>query len=144
MLNLEQVNGGNVSLTAAGLAEGTNAATFKTTNTLAFTASGVFKSKVATDNLPFSAGHTALATGQKCFFGVWIDSAGNVTTTQGPIATVGDTHTPLPNVVPSKTLVGLIHISALAAFTPNTTDFSAANITATCFDCMCLPGTPPL
>jgi len=61
--NIEQANSGFLSLTAAGLAEGTNSATFKTTNTLTFTNNGVFKSKAATDNLTFSTG-TALAASQ--------------------------------------------------------------------------------
>ena len=58
--NIEQANSGYLSLTAAGLAEGTNSATFKTANTLTYTSNGVFKSKAATDNLTFTAG-TALA-----------------------------------------------------------------------------------
>jgi len=62
--NIEQANSGFLSLTAAGLAEGTNSATFKTTNTLTFTNNGVFKSKAATDNLTFSTG-TALAASHK-------------------------------------------------------------------------------
>ena len=62
--NAEQLNSGFLSLTAAGLAEGTNAATFKTVNTLTFTSNGVFKSKSATDNLTFSSGHTALEIGR--------------------------------------------------------------------------------
>jgi hypothetical protein len=140
--NLGQANSGYLSLTAAGLAEGTNSATFKTTNTLAFTNNGVFKSKGATDNLVFSTG-TALAASQACLFGVWIDGSGNVTTTQGPIVAAGD-----PCPVPSQTtagvtLVGLIKVttSSAATFTPGTTDLSASGITDVFFDCMDMPGS---
>lgn len=140
--NLGQANSGYLSLTAAGLAEGTNSATFKTTNTLAFTNNGVFKSKGATDNLVFSTG-TALAASQACLFGVWIDGSGNVTTTQGPIVAAGD-----PCPVPSQTtagvtLVGLIKVttSSAATFTPGTTDLSASGITDAFFDCMDMPGS---
>jgi hypothetical protein len=140
--NLGQANSGYLSLTAAGLAEGTNSATFKTTNTLAFTNNGVFKSKGATDNLVFSTG-TALAASQACLFGVWIDGSGNVSTTQGPIVAAGD-----PCPVPSQTtagvtLVGLIKVttSSAATFTPGTTDLSASGITDVFFDCMDMPGS---
>jgi hypothetical protein len=140
--NLGQANSGYLSLTAAGLAEGTNSATFKTTNTLAFTNNGVFKSKGATDNLVFSTG-TALAASQACLFGVWIDGSGNVSTTQGPIVAAGD-----PCPVPSQTtagvtLVGLIKVttSSAATFTPGTTDLSASGITDGFFDCMDMPGS---
>lgn len=145
--NIGQVNSGFVSLTAAGLAEGTNAATFKTSNTLTFINNGVFKSKNATDNLAFSAGHTALGQNQACLFGVWIDGSGNVSTSQGPIVAAGDP-CPVPGVPASSvetdrvTLVGLIKVTTGATtFTPGTTDLGAANVTDAYFDCMAMPGS---
>jgi hypothetical protein len=138
--NIEQANSGYLSLTAAGLAAGTTTGTFKTTNTLTFTNNGVFKSKSATDNLAFSSGHTALAANQACLFGVWINTSGTVSTTQGPIQTSGD-----PCPVPSQatantTLVGLIKVVTTASFTPGTTALGTGN-TATYFDCMDMPGS---
>ena len=140
--NIEQSNSGYLSLTAAGLAEGTNTATFKTTNTLAFTSNGVFKSKGATDNLTFSTA-TALAASQACLFAVWINASGTVTTTQGPIVAAGD-----PCPVPSQTtagttLVGLIKVTTNSSttFTAGTTDLSASGITAAFSDCMDMPGS---
>ena len=140
--NLGQANSGYLSLTAAGLAEGTNSGTFKTVNTLTFTNNGVFKSKAATDNLALSTG-TALAASQACLFAVWINASGTVTTTQGPIVAAGD-----PCPVPSQTtagvtLVGLIKITtdSSTTFTPGTTDFSASGITDAFFDCMDMPGS---
>jgi hypothetical protein len=140
--NLGQANSGYLSLTAAGLAEGTNANTFKTVNTLTFTNNGVFKSKGATDNLVFSAG-TALAASQACLFAVWIDGSGNVTTTQGPIVAAGDP-CPVPSQTTARvTLVGLIKVttSSAATFTPGSTDLSASGITDVFFDCMDMPGS---
>jgi hypothetical protein len=140
--NIEQSNSGYLSLTAAGLAEGTNSATFKTTNTLAFTSNGVFKSKGATDNLTFSTA-TALGNSQACLFAVWINASGTVTTTQGPIVAAGD-----PCPVPSQTtagttLVGLIKVttSSSGTFTAGTTDLSASGVTGAYYDCMDMPGS---
>jgi hypothetical protein len=140
--NIEQANSGYLSLTAAGLAEGTNANTFKTTNTLAFTSNGIFKSKAATDNLAFTAG-TALGNSQACLFAVWITSGGTVSTTQGPIVAAGDP-CPVPGqVTAGTTLVGLIKVttSSAATFTAGSTDLSASGITAAYSDCMDMPGS---
>jgi len=140
--NIEQANSGYLSLTAAGLAEGTNANTFKTVNTLTYTSNGVFKSKAATDNLAFTAG-TALGNSQACLFGVWITSGGTISTTQGPINAAGDP-CPVPSqVTAGTTLVGLIKVttSSAATFTAGSTDLSASGVTAAFFDCMDMPGT---
>jgi hypothetical protein len=140
--NIEQANSGYLSLTAAGLAEGTNANTFKTANTLTYTSNGVFKSKSATDNLTFSTG-TALAASQACLFAVWITSGGTVTTTQGPIVTSGDP-CPVPGqTTAGTTLVGLIKVTTSSAvtFTPGSTDLSATGITPAYYDCMDMPGS---
>ena len=141
--NAEQLNSGFLSLTAAGLAEGTNAATFKTVNTLTFTSNGVFKSKSATDNLTFSSGHTALAASQACLFGVWVNASGTVSTSQGPIVASGDP-CPVPGApAASLTLVGLIKVAtdASTTFTPGTTDLGASGVTDTYYDCMDMPGS---
>lgn len=140
--NIEQANSGYLSLTAAGLAAGTNTGTFKTVNTLAFTNNGIFKSKGATDNLTFSAGHTALAANQACLFGIWINAAGSVSTSQGPIVASGDP-TPVPPTPANVTLVGLIKVttSSSGAFTPGTTGLGASGVTAAYSDCMDMPGS---
>ena len=140
--NIEQANSGYLSLTAAGLAEGTNSATFKTVNTLTFTSNGVFKSYAATDNLTFTAG-TALAASQACLFAVWITGAGAVSTTQGPIVAAGDP-CPVPGqVTAGTTLVGLIKVttSSSATFTPGSTDLGATGIIDVFSDCMDMPGS---
>ena len=140
--NIEQANSGYLSLTAAGLAEGTNSATFKTVNTLTYTSNGIFKSKAATDNLTLTAG-TALAVSQACLFAVWITAGGTVSTSQGPIVAAGDP-CPVPGqVTANTTLVGLIKVTTDSAttFTPGTTDLGATGITDAYSDCMDMPGS---
>jgi hypothetical protein len=130
--NIEQVNSGYMSLSAAGLALGTGAGTFKTTNTLTYTNNGIFKSKGATDNLAFTAGHTALANSQACLFAVWINASGTVSTTQGPIVTTGD-NCPVPTQIK-------VSCSSSQTFTPGTSTLGTGN-TATYTDCSLMPGT---
>ena len=140
--NLEQANSGFASYTAAGLAAGTNAGTFKTQNTLAYTNNGVFKSKAATDNLAFSSGHTALGNSQACLFGVWINASGTVSTSQGPIVAAGDP-CPVPTApAGSVTFVGYIKVSTSSSqtFTPGTSTLGTGN-TAAYADCARVPGT---
>ena len=139
--NVEQINSGYLSLTAAGLAIGTTTGTFKTTNTLTYTSNGIFKSKNATDNLVFSTS-TNLANSQQCLFGIWINAAGTVTTSQGPIAATGDT-CPVPTApAASLTLVGLIKVSCSSSqtFTVGTSVLGTGN-TTTYIDCSLMPGT---
>lgn len=123
------------SLGAAGLAEGTNANTFRLTNALAYVVAGRSYLKAATDNLAFSAGHTALAVNQTCAFFVWLDAAGTVTTTQSAIRTspAGAGYVPgaweWPEQV-DKACIGAIVIRTAnaATFTANSTDFSATDV----------------
>lgn len=140
--NIEQINSGFQSLTAAGLAEGTNANTYKTTNTLAYTINGVFKSKSATDNVAFTSGIGTVPPSSAALYAVWIDTSGNLSNTRGPVVDAAD-----PCPVPTQTtanvaLVGLIKVvtSSAATFTPGSTDLSATGVTDTFFDCSVMPG----
>lgn len=140
--NIEQINSGYISLTAAGVAAGTNAGTFKTTTTLTFLSNGLFKSKSATNNIAFSTGHTALGNSQACLFAVWIDGSGNVSTSQGPIQAAGDP-CPVPTApAASLTLVGLIKVttSSSQTFTPGTSTLGTGN-TVAYSDCGLMPGS---
>jgi hypothetical protein len=139
--NIEQANSGFLSLTSAGLAIGTTTGTFKTANTMTFTNNGVFKSKAATDSIPFTTGHTALAIGQGCLFALWIDTSGAITTTQGPIVASSDP-CPVPGqVTANTTLFGLIKVQATSAvYTPGTTALGTGN-TTTYINCMDMPGS---
>lgn len=140
--NLEQFNSGYMSLTSGGLAVTTDKTKFKTVNTITYILNGIFYSKAATDNLAFSAGHTALAASQSCVFAVWLDSAGNVTTTQGPIVASGDP-CPVPTSNGARALIGLIKVvcSAAGAFTPGSTNADATGVTTTYTNAAVMPGT---
>jgi hypothetical protein len=140
--NIEQINSGFQSLTAAGLAEGTNANTYKTVNTLAYTINGVFKSKGATDNVAMTAAAGTVPPSSAALYAVWIDTAGTFSNTRGPVVASGD-----PCPVPTQTtanvaLVGLIKVvtNASTTFTPGTTDLGDAGVTDTYFDCSVMPG----
>lgn len=143
--NIEEINGGYVTLTNAGLGESAStAAKIKTTATATFTINGVFKSLAANDSIAFSSGHTALAANQACLFAVWCDGSADsesaCSTTQGPIVASGDT-CPVPPLSTGKALLGLIKVvTGATTFTPGTTDLGAANVTDTYYNCMVMPG----
>lgn len=130
----------NFATTAAGCDEGTNANTIKTSNPCNYSLNGFGYLKAATDNLPFSAGHTALAANQRCAFFFCVDAAGNVTTLQSQIVTpspAGDQRAAaeIPNPSDKVVMGGLVVTTGAAgAFTPNTTDLSAAGVTYTKFN----------
>jgi hypothetical protein len=141
--NIEQINSGSVSLTAAGLAEGTNANTYKTVNTLTYTSNGVFKSKNATDNVAFTAGIGTVPPSSAALYAVWIDGAGNFSNTRGPVVAAGEP-CPVPGAPAGDVaLVGLIKVTTNSSttFTPGSTDLGAAGVTDVFSDCMVMPGT---
>lgn len=146
--NLNGSYGGNMGLSKAGLAEGTAANTFKTANTFLFTVDGVVYSYAATDNVAFSSGHTALGNNQTSLFAVWIDSASAVTTTQGDVVNTVDltdnkVALKMPDILDDKALIGLIKVAtAVATFTPGSTDLGATNVTDTYYDCSVMPSRP--
>jgi hypothetical protein len=140
--NIEQANSGYVSLTSGGLVVTTAKEKFKTVNTITFLINGIFKSKSATDNLVFSSGHTSLAASQSCLFGVWLDTDGNVTTTQGPIVATPDP-CPVPPTPANRALIGLIKVVCIStgAFIPGTTLTDATGVTTTFINAAIMPGT---
>lgn len=131
----------NVCLSAAGLAEGTNANTFKTTYAITYNIGGRTYYKGATDNLTFSTG-TALAAKEVCVFFVWINSAGTVTTTQSsivPNATAASGYVKTAFEWPhSSTLacIGALRVvtNNSATFTPGSTDLAATDVVDTFYD----------
>jgi hypothetical protein len=131
------------ALGCAGLAEGTNANTFKTSNILHYDINGRCYVKAATDNLAFSSGHTALAAKQICAFFVWLDASGNVTTTQSAIVANSQAAgyvkgafewpSEVADSATQKVCVGAIVVDAqnAATFTPNSTDLGATDVVDT-------------
>lgn len=134
----------NFSLGAAGLAEGTNANTFKTSNILHYGIDGRAYVKAATDNIAFAVAtgttHTALANHQVCVFFILINSAGTVTALQSDIKTAS-TGTgyeagafPWPDRA-DNAVIGAIKVqTAATTFTAGTTDLGAASVTDTYYD----------
>ena len=81
----------NYATTCGLVDEGTNANTFKTTQAVSHSLNGFGYYKAATDNLAFSAGHTALGNSQRCAFFICLDASGTVTTLQSQIVTPSPT-----------------------------------------------------
>jgi len=137
--NLEQANSGYAAMTAGGLAAGTTASQLKTANTITYIANGIFKSKTAVSAISLTG--TALAVGQACLFGVFLDAGGNVYVAQGPIVNAGDP-CPVPSYPANATVaVGLAKVTATTAvFTPGTTNLGTGN-TASYLDLARMPGT---
>ena len=116
-----------------GLAEGTNAATLKTTVAVTFNIYNSRLSKAITDNIAMTA-CTAQAASTFCYYLVSINAAGTITTTKGTNDTYALPATPSGNVP-----IGAFKIVTAAGttFTSGTTDLSAAGITATFYDMDC-------
>lgn len=115
----------NESLGYAGLAEGTNAATIKTTAAVAYRIGGQTYTKAATDNIAVTAA-TAQAANTTCYYAISVNAAGTVTTTKG----VDDSAT-VPETPDANALLGYLKIVTTVAFTPGTTDLGAAGVTDT-------------
>lgn len=137
--------GGNRTFDKAGLTIGTDVAKFKTAATVDFTINGYMYNKGATDNIAFSSGHTALGNNEVCMFAVWLNTGGSFSTTQGPVVsqtdvTNGKNAVRMPDVIDDKALVGLIKVkTAIATFTPGTTNLNATNVTNTYYDVSLMP-----
>lgn len=133
----------NYATTCGLVDEGTNANTFKITQPVSYSIEGFGYYKAATDNLAFSAGHTALGNSQRCAFFICLDASGNVTTVQSTIVTPSPSGeqraaAEIPQLSALPGIAGRCVIGALvvttgssATFTPNTTDLSAAGVTFT-------------
>ena len=68
---------------ATTIQDATDASKFSTTGSMSYTIDGVFKTKVAIDNGPYSAGHDTVLDGFSCLFALCLDAAGTLTTFQG-------------------------------------------------------------
>jgi hypothetical protein len=140
--NIEQANSGFMSLTSGGVAIGTNAGTFQIASTITYTSNGILRSKSATNNIAFSTGHTNLANSQSCLFALWLNSAGDVSTSQGPIVPTGEP-CPVPTAPgPNLTPFALIKVacSSSQTFTVGTTVLNTGN-TATFINVSQMPGS---
>lgn len=150
MDNLKLSQGGSFALTAGGLAEGTNANTYKTVSTITFVVDGVFKTKTATDNVAFSAGHATVPVSSSVIYLVGLDAGGTFSTVAGravPTAevTAGTRALEWPAAPAGDiAVVGAIRVDTGSGvtFTPGSTDLGAASITDTFFDLFAVPTKP--
>lgn len=147
MNNLSHLFGGNVCLGKAGLAEGTNANTIKTTATITYAINGILYTKAATDNISVSA--SAQANGTTCLYGIDIDASGVVSAVKGKeVSTslldgsLALEFPPLPE--DGKCRIGLLRIvnTSGSNFTLGSVDLGATGITDTFFDVILQPSKP--
>ena len=150
--NLVGSRGGNLNFENASLATSTvanSANRVNVANKVNYVINGKFYHAVVVNNQALSSGHTALVNNQACVFALWADSSGAYSTTQGPIVDSeavedGKIVLPLPDVVDTKALIGLIKVKAGVAttFTPGTTAFNATNVNTTFVNTFSMPSTP--
>jgi len=115
---------------SAGLAEGTNANTFKTVNDVYYTIAGVMYKKAATDNIAMTAA-AQQADATKCIYLVEIDANGTVSTQKGTEVAAAATATP-PTRSASKAVLGWIQVvNSGGTFTAGSTDLGAGTVTDT-------------
>lgn len=135
----------NYALTAAGLAEGTDANTFKTTYATTACIDGRAVYKAATDSIAFAAhtgtSITALAAKQTCAFFFMLSAAGAITVIQSAIvpSTAGTSYQAGAWEWPERE--GFACIGALvvrtdgsATFTAGSTDLGASDVVDTFYN----------
>lgn len=136
----------NVSLGNAGIAEGTNANTYKTSNILHYRIAGQAYVKAATDNVAFAArsgtSFTALTASKVSVFFVLIDAAGTLVMRQSAVKDSATAQTyqagafEWPAEEDNYAVIGAIKVAtnASGAFTATSTDLGASNQTVTYFN----------
>lgn len=140
----ERHYGGTFCLAKALLAEGTNAATIKTTNAADYAIDGLLYTKAATDNIAMTAlaEQVDLTT---CLYLVQINASGTVSIVKGEEVlteelandeVVAKWPDPAADNCP---LGGFRIVTSGATFTSGTTDLGAAGITDTFYDFFAVP-----
>lgn len=150
MDNLKLSQGGSFALTSGALAAGTNAGTFQNTATITFVTDGVLRSKTATNNVAFTAGHATVPVSSSVIYLVCLDASGNYSTVAGravPTAEVTAGTRPLEFPAPPVgdiAVAGAIRVdtNASTTFVPGTTSLGAAGITATYLNLFAVPTRP--
>jgi hypothetical protein len=133
------------SLGSAGLAEGTNANTFKTSNILHYAIGGRAYVKAATDNIAFAAHSSsalaALAALKTAMFFFFIDSAGTITVVQGTTYPATGQQDYVSRAIEWPELANNACIGAMkiqtnnaATFTAGSTDLGATDVVDTFYN----------
>lgn len=141
MHNMNEISAHNtLNLGNAVLAEGTNAATIKTTAATDFMIGELLYSKAATDNIAVDA-CSVQADLTSCLYLITINASGTVKTTKGTEQKTGS-GLPLlwPAVPANEAVLGAIKVATSGAtFTAGTTDLGAGTVTDTYYNYMALP-----
>lgn len=145
--NLEGTNSGYLAFNSGAVAAGTNAGTIQLVAAVNFTSNGIFRNKAITDNIAPTRDTAVPAfsvqpASSKANYAFWLDSAGAVTASQGPIVASGGIAPNAPPV-PGKTCFAVVSVvtNGSTTFTPGTTAFGAAGVTSTFLNVSDLPGT---
>ena len=113
---------------SAGLAEGTNVHTVKTSNILHFIINGQTYVKAATDNIAWpTADVSVIANGTTAYYGITIDTSGALAFVFPPAVRTGnpDTTGLLLGLPPANVAyIGIMKLVTTAAFTHGTTDLA--------------------
>lgn len=167
MDNLSLTQGATLALAAAGLAEGTNANTIKTVNTVPFVLDGRFYSKSATDNIAISysgpvvyqaaaggiqavnGGFIGGINGSTRLYSIFLDASGAVSILPGRIVDTADLAAgrvalEFPDAPKGVCPIGALRVALTAgtSFTPGQVDLSATGVTATFYDLADIPSNP--
>jgi len=167
MDNLSLTQGATLALSAGGLAEGTNANTIKTVNTITYVLDGRFYSKAATDNIAISysgavvyqaaaggiqavnGGFSGGVNGSTRIYSLFLDAAGAVSILPGKIVdnaelAAGRVALEFPDAPKGVCPFGALRVSVTAGtnFTPGAVDLSATGVTGTYYDLADIPSNP--
>lgn len=151
MFNLSQdVKGGTLCLSKAGLAVGSSGATVDIAAPngagVDYAINGKLYHKADATNNAISAG-TVVPALYSCLFLVELDTSGNVTTKQGTAvltASIGKVPLNWPEPTSGKCPIGAFRIDCATGYTytPGTTLNSATGITDTYYDLLAVPDAP--
>lgn len=165
--NLSLSQGLTIALASAGLAEGTNANTIKTTADITYTIDGRFYAKATTDNIAISysgpsvyqaaaggiqnvnGAFTGGVNGSTRIYGIFLNAAGAVSILPGPIVdsaelAAGRVSLQWPDVPVGVCPIGALRIALTAGttYTPGSVDLSASGVTATFYNLADMPANP--
>jgi hypothetical protein len=147
--NDDQVRGGTLCLSKAGLAIGGTATKVKTAAPngagIDYCIEGILYHKTDADDV-FTLSGDALAASKMCLFLLGLNSSGTMTVVQGDTYSTSDIENGLKTIQWPKMTEGycpigavLVETAAGYTFTPGTTNLSATGITDTYIDIFALP-----
>jgi len=132
---------GNVTLSAAGLAIGTDTSKVQSANAVVYTIDGEYQTNLAAADPLVTLQGDDIPDGSKALFLFTVDAAGTVRQYQSEVVLLTE-EVKWPLMPNGETAIGGIKVEADgAAFTTGTTALNASNITTTYFDMMHVPAS---